>query len=57
MWAIKALVEIWVNILSNYTQCICYNKTYAFHWFLAHISLKIKAKAAKMQRFYGKTCA
>jgi len=34
------------NIFSNYAQCIVYNKTYAFNGFLAHISLKIKAKAA-----------
>jgi hypothetical protein len=50
-------VEILVNLYSNYAQCIGYNRTYAFHWFLAHISLKIKAKAAKMQRFYSKTYA
>jgi hypothetical protein len=42
---------------SNYVPCTGYNKIYVFDGFLAHICLKIKAKAAKMHRFYNKTCA
>jgi hypothetical protein len=44
-----------VEILVN--SCRGYNKTYAFYGFLDYISLKIKAKTAKMHMLNSKTYA